>query len=423
MKRICVVGLGYIGLPTALMLALNGFQVVGVDINEELVKKLNRGEISIKEPFLGRMLNLTLKKRRLFFKTKPEDADVYIIAVPTPIKKDKTCDLGYITSAVHSIVSYIKKETVVIIESTIPPGITDSIIKDIIEQSGLKVGDDIYLAYCPERVLPGDIIKEMVQNSRIVGGCTPQCTKNAAEVYKSFVEGEILLTDTKTAEMSKLMENTFRDVNIALVNELTKICNKLQINVLEVIKMANKHPRVNLHQPGPGVGGHCLAVDPYFIIDKAPQLANIISMSRETNNGMPNYVVLKVKQLTQGVQNPKIAIFGITYKGNVDDIRESAALKVVNLLRKEGVEIAIYDPYIKTTDNSKLELTGINEAVKDADMVLILVDHNEFKDLDFKEMSKKMKTPLIFDTKNIIIINEYNSEEVVIKNFGNIFDD
>ncbi|WP_069650411.1 UDP-N-acetyl-D-mannosamine dehydrogenase [Caloranaerobacter ferrireducens] len=421
MKKICVVGLGYIGLPTAAIFALSGHQVIGVDINEKVVEKLNKGEVHIEEPGLDKVVKMMVDTGKIIARTSPEESDVFIIAVPTPNKNDKykSCDLSYVLSAVKSIIPYIKNGDVIIVESTIAPRTTDDFIKPIIEEAGFKVGQDVYLAHCPERVLPGKIMEELVENNRIVGGCTPKCAEKAAEVYRNFVKGEILITDAKTAEMSKLMENTFRDVNIALANELVKVCNSLDINALEVIRLANKHPRVNLHQPGPGVGGHCLAVDPYFIIEKAPELARIISLARETNNSMPHYVVSKVKQMTSDIKDPKIAILGITYKGNIDDMRESPALEVIELLKEEGFEVAIHDPHVNT---DVLELVSLNKAVRKADMILILADHNEFKTIDYNELAKEMRTPLVFDTKNIINIKDYTSGKVEIRNLGNVHD-
>lgn len=421
MQKICVLGLGYIGLPTATMFASSGHQVIGVDINEKVVEKLNKGEVHIEEPGLDRVVKMMVNSGKLIARTKPEEADVFIIAVPTPNKNDKykSCDLSYVLAATKTIIPYIKKGNIIIVESTIAPRTTDDYVKPIIEEAGFKVGQDVYLAHCPERVLPGKIMEELVENNRIIGGCTPACAEKAAEVYRSFVKGEILITDAKTAEMSKLMENTFRDVNIALANELVKVCNKLGINALEVIRLANKHPRVNLHQPGPGVGGHCLAVDPYFIIEKVPDLAKIISLARETNNSMPQYIVSKVKQLTEGIVNPRIAVFGITYKGNIDDMRQSPALEVVSLLIKEGFDIAIHDPHVRT---EKFDLVPAGEAVKNADMILILADHNEFKEMNYKELARNMRTPIVFDTKNIIDLKDYDPKEVQIKNLGNVFD-
>lgn len=418
MNKICVVGLGYIGLPTSAILALSGYQVIGVDVNEKVVETINKGKIHINEPKLYDIVENMVAKKRLVAKKKPEKADAFIISVPTPLDKNRNCDLSSVKTAIKSIIPYIEKENVIIIESTIPPCTVENIIKPIIEKAGFNVGKDIYLAYCPERVLPGKIMDELVNNNRIVGGCTSICAKKAAEIYKPFIKGEILITDARTAEMTKLIENTFRDVNIALVNELVKICNKLQINVLEVIKLANKHPRVNLHLPGPGVGGHCLAVDPYFIIQKAPELAKIISLAREINSSMPYFIVSQVKQLTKNINTPKIAVFGIAYKGNIDDIRESPALEIIKLLKNEGFTVTTYDPYVKT---DIITISTIDQSIKNADMILILADHNEFKNINYVKLAKQMRTPIIFDTKNVIKRINNNFKKIKIINLGNLF--
>ncbi|MGO1372188.1 MAG: nucleotide sugar dehydrogenase [Senegalia sp. (in: firmicutes)] len=420
MDKICVIGLGYIGLPTATMFALNGKQVVGVDVNQKVVDKLNRGEVHIEEPGLGESFKKMVDENMIKASTTPEVADVFIIAVPTPNKDDeyKSCDLKYVESATHSILPFIKKGDVVIIESTIAPTTTEKEVKPIIENQGFKIGEDIFLAHCPERVLPGKIMKELVENNRIIGGVTEKCTDEAAKVYETFVKGEILKTTSKTAEMSKLMENTFRDVNIALANELTKICNKLDISSLDVVNLANKHPRVNIHTPGPGVGGHCLAVDPYFIIEKASELANIISLARETNNSMPEYVARKVEELLTE-NDSKVTVFGITYKGNTDDLRESPALEIVDILKNKGINVVLHDPHVKDTE---IILLDRDESLKNSDMILILSDHNEFKDLDYNELVKSMKTPLIFDTKNILKKEDFEGTNIIYKNLGNIPD-
>lgn len=405
MKKICVIGLGYIGLPTSAMFAQSGHEVVGVDLNEKAVNMLNNGEIHIEEPGLGEIIKAQVEKGNFRASMKPEKADIFIICVPTPNKNDeyKSCDLSYVMSGVNSVLPYLKKGDILIVESTIGPRTMEDHVLPVVEHAGFNVGQDIYLAHCPERVLPGYIIREMVENNRIVGGCTPRCAEKAAEAYRSFVKGEIILTDSKTAEMSKLMENTFRDVNIALANELAKVCNSLDINCLDVINMANKHPRVNIHQPGPGVGGHCLAVDPYFIIEKAPDLAKIISLARETNCSMPHYIVSKVKQLIKDIKNPKIAACGITYKGNIDDMRESPAMEIIELLEAEKFNLSIHDPHVNT---DKLHLVSFEEALEGADMMLILTDHNEFKNINLDDVIKIMRTPLVFDTKNILTVSE-----------------
>ncbi|WP_129690867.1 nucleotide sugar dehydrogenase [Gottfriedia acidiceleris] len=416
--KICTIGLGYIGLPTSAMFAKHGVEVVGVDIHQSVVDKLNAGEIHIEEPGLAEVVKDVVSKGLFKASLTPEEADAFIIAVPTPNNDDeyKSCDLSYVLSAVKSTIPFLKKGNVLIVESTIAPRSMDDYVKPLVEECGFTVGEDLFLVHCPERVLPGQIMYELINNNRIVGGITPMCSEAGAKVYRTFVKGEIIRTDAKTAEMSKLMENTFRDVNIALANELTKICNTLDINVLDVIEMANKHPRVNIHSPGPGVGGHCLAVDPYFIVAKTPELANIINLSRETNSSMPSYVVENVKKLIGNVENPKVAAFGVTYKGNVDDMRESPAMDIIKLLRNEGINVAAHDPHVASSE--KFKLHSAMNAVKDAHLILILTDHNEFKVMDFEEFVPSMKNPIVFDTRNCV--NQTKDSKIIYVNYGNL---
>lgn len=415
MKKICVIGLGYIGLPTAAMFAKAGHKVVGVDINEKAVNLLNQGEIHIEEIGLGELVKKVVKEGSLKASVCPEKADAFIISVPTPNYPDYTANLEYVKSATESILPYLKRGDLIIVESTIPPRTIDDLIAPIIRNEGWKVGEEIYLAHCPERVLPGRILIELVENTRIVGGINDISTNKAAELYGSFVNGEIIKTIALTAEMSKLMENTYRDVNIALANELAKISDKLGINALEVIQLANRHPRVNLHQPGPGVGGHCLAVDPYFIIEKAPNESPLIFNARSINNSMPEFVVKHVEKLVGS--SGKIAVFGLTYKGNIDDIRESPAMNIVSILFKKGYELSMYDPHVKQ-DQVSFQLASFEEAITQADCILILSDHNEFKSLDEIEIYTKMRHPIIFDTKNHVKIN---SKAIKYFNYGNLY--
>ncbi|MGL4790281.1 MAG: nucleotide sugar dehydrogenase [Anaerotignaceae bacterium] len=412
--KICVIGLGYIGLPTAAMFASHGCHVVGVDIMENVVETLNKGEIHIEEPGLGEVIRKNVEEGSFKASLMPEKADVFIISVPTPNVQDEylSCDLTYVVEACKSIIPYLEKGNVVIIESTISPKSTDDVMKPIFEEAGFVIGENLYLAHCPERVLPGQILHELKYNNRIIGGITENCTEAAAKVYSTFVQGEIIKTEAKTAELSKCMENTFRDVNIALANELAKICYKLDINCLDVIEMANKHPRVNLHQPGPGVGGHCLAIDPYFIWAKAPEEANIIKLGRDTNCSMPHFVVEKTKMLLEGIENPKIAVFGVTYKGNVDDVRESPAMEIVEILENQEYELQIFDPHVNNPNYVDMET-----AVTNADLVLVLTDHKEYKNMDLKFIASKMRNPLIFDTRNIIKEND----KIVVVNYGNLY--
>lgn len=415
--KICTMGLGYIGLPTSAMFAKYGATVVGVDLFPEVVNKLNNGEIHIEEPGLGEVVKDVVEKGNFRASLTPEEADAFIIAVPTPNNDDmyKSCDLSYVLKATESVLPFVKKGNVIIVESTIAPRSMDDHVKPLVEAAGFTVGEDIYLVHCPERVLPGQILHELIHNNRIVGGVTEACSEAGAKVYGLFVEGEIIKTDAKTAEMSKLMENTFRDVNIALANELTKICNVLEINVLDVIQMANKHPRVNLHSPGPGVGGHCLAVDPYFIVAKAPEQAQMINLARGINVSMPEYVVSNVKEMVSGIENPKIAVFGVTYKGNVDDMRESPAMDIIDILRNEGLECAVHDPHV---ESDTFKLLSAEEAVTDAHLLLVLTDHDEFKTMNTDELAVKMAKPVLFDTRNCVKTNEGKMRFV---NFGNLY--
>ncbi|MDO5848660.1 MAG: nucleotide sugar dehydrogenase [Methanobrevibacter sp.] len=408
--KICIIGQGYIGLPTAALFTTKDCNVVGVDINEEVVNKLNKGEIHIEEPGLKEIIKKAVAENKYHASLTPEKADAYIITVPTPyISENYSCDLSYVKSACESILPYLEKGNTIIIESTIAPMSTDNEIKPIFENEGFTVGKDIYLAHCPERVLPGKIMYELVHNDRIVGGITPECSKKAIEVYGQFVEGELMETEAKTAEMSKCMENTFRDVNIALANELAKIGAEIGVNALEVIKLANKHPRVNIHTPGPGVGGHCLAIDPYFIYAKAPETAKIIKLSRDTNNSMPDFVVENIKKI---IPEGKIAIFGLSYKGNTDDDRESPSYEIIAKLENLGYEITTYDPHINPDSN-------LNEAIKDSELIVILSDHDEFKELDYDLIKEEMENPIILDTKSII---QDVPKGITLYNYGNLYE-
>ncbi len=415
--KICTMGLGYIGLPTSIMFAKYGVDVLGVDINAGVVDSLNAGKIHIEEPGLQDALNEVIEKKTFRASLTPEKADTFIISVPTPNNDDmyKSCDLSYVLFAVNSVIPYLEKGNVLIVESTIAPRSMDDQVKPLIEEAGFEVGKDIFLVHCPERVLPGQILHELIYNNRIVGGVTPACTEAGAKVYSTFVKGEIIKTDAKTAEMSKLMENTFRDVNIALANELTKVCNELDINALDVIEMANKHPRVNLHTPGPGVGGHCLAVDPYFIVAKAPETAKMINLARQINTSMPNFVVENINTLMEKVDGKVVTVFGLTYKGNVDDIRESPAIEILNELKEQAkYEVRAFDPHVI----SDLVIVDIRESVYRSDLVVILSDHNEFKTLNLDELGG-MANKRVFDTKNVV---QKISSEFEYINFGNLYE-
>ncbi|PNZ98035.1 nucleotide sugar dehydrogenase [Staphylococcus massiliensis] len=415
--KLTTVGLGYIGLPTSIMFANYDVDVLGVDINQDAVDSLNKGQIHIEEPGLQEAYEEALSKGKFKAATKPEKADAFIISVPTPNNDDEyeSCDISIVMSAVESIIPVLEKGNTVIVESTIAPRTMDDHVKPYLEEQGYTIGEDLYLVHCPERVLPGKILEELIYNNRIIGGITQNCIEAGKRVYSTFVKGEMIETDARTAEMSKLMENTYRDLNISLANELAKICNNLNINVLDVIEMANKHPRVNIHLPGPGVGGHCLAVDPYFIIAKDPENSPLIQLGRKINRSMPEYVIEKSREMLTELGGNKIAVFGLTYKGDVDDIRESPAFDIYNMLRKESdLDIVAYDPHVKLDFVEK----DIKKAVENASLVLILSDHSEFKTLTDEDF-KAMKHKVIFDTKNVA---KTNFDSTDYYNFGNLFE-
>ena len=414
-KKICIVGLGYIGLPTATMFSCSGHKVIGVDVNEKVVNNINKGKIIIEEPNLEEIVEDVVKKGNLIASISPKESDVFIISVPTPIKDDKTSDMSYVISATKSIVKYLKEGNIVVLESTSPVGTTEEVVKPIIEESGLKVGRDIMLGYCPERVIPGKIIYELKNNDRVIGGIDKKSAEEIRKIYKTIVDGNIYLTDCKTAELCKLMENTYRDVNIALSNELLLICDKLNINVWEVIEYSNKHPRVNLHTPGPGVGGHCLAVDPWFIIEKEPELSNIIKSSRLLNDSMPEYVYNKIDKILQKDKSKKITILGITYKANTDDMRESPIIKLIDKLLKNNYNVKVFDPYIK---DFQINCQSILEACKDSDLLILGVNHDYFKNLPLDEIKTTMKGNLILDTRNFLDKEEVEKSGFIYKLLG-----
>ncbi|MEG6617378.1 nucleotide sugar dehydrogenase [Peptococcaceae bacterium 1198_IL3148] len=392
MQKICVVGLGYIGLPTAAMFASAGLQVHGVDINTKIVEEISQGKCPYVEPGLPELIEEAVRLKKLTVSTTPEKADAFILSVPTPCTKEKQADMKYCNEAMKSIIPYLEEGNLIVLESTVYPGATEDVVIAQLKANGMQ-DKNIYVAHCPERVIPGKIVDELVNNYRVIGGNTNKSAEVAKELYSSFVKGQMYTTNLRTAEMVKLMENTFRDVNIALANEMAKICASLGINVWEAISLANEHPRVNLHQPGPGVGGHCIAVDPYFIIGAAPNLSELITTARKINSSMPGYVVDIVSQKVK--KAGKVAVLGLSYKANVDDTRESPSLEIINLLKKKGYLVTAYDPYVPTS----IEL---EECLDHADCVLITVDHTNFKSLNPEVFSLLVANKLIIDTKNII---------------------
>ncbi|NLC67666.1 MAG: nucleotide sugar dehydrogenase [Clostridiaceae bacterium] len=409
-KKICIIGLGYTGLPTAAMFATHGHEIVGVDINENVIDSLNRGKITIYEPYLDILVQAAVTSGNLRGSSHPEEADAFIIAVPTPITGEKKADMSHVKNAAESIVPCLRKGNMVILESTSPPGTVSNLLVPILEKSGLKIGEELLVAHSPERVLPGRILIELVENPRIIGGINQESSEAVKNLYRTFVKGDIYLTDATSAEMCKLMENIYRDVNIALANELAILCETFGINAWEVIRLSNKHPRVNIHQPGPGVGGHCIAVDPWFIVEKAPDRALLIKQGRLINDSMPMHVFRRAKSILERIQEPcgkkKVTILGISYKPNVDDTRESPIIKLVNLFEEEGCfEPAIYDPLVKSLNQEghnckKYMHEDIFSAADGSHLLILGVNHDVFGKVDFESLYKVMASPNILDTRN-----------------------
>jgi UDP-N-acetyl-D-mannosaminuronic acid dehydrogenase len=381
--KICVIGLGYIGLPTAALLANRGYDIHGVDLDQRTVDIINRGEIHIVEPELDTFVKSAVNSGRLKADTKPAEADVFIIAVPTPFHDGFIPNIDYVCAATHSIVPYIRPGNIVILESTSPVGTTDK-VAELLSEQGIDICA-IHIAHCPERVLPGKIMKELVENDRIVGGTTDAATKITADFYRDFVQGDVLETDAKTAEMAKLTENSYRDTNIAFANELSILCDKFAINIWELIRLANRHPRVNILQPGVGVGGHCIAVDPWFIVHKGGKDAKLIRTAREVNNYKTEWTIEKIKNAVLAFEKEtgrtaKVACMGLAFKPDIDDLRESPALSITKRLVNEGLDVLAVEPNIKSYDG--LNLVNYKEALTEADIVIFLVAHKEFKGLE-----------------------------------------
>jgi len=415
MKTVCVMGLGYIGLPTASVLASNGFQVLGVDVSERVVDTVSIREAYIEEPGLRTIVAAAIGSGSLRASLTPEKADVFIIAVPTPLTKDKRADMSYVIDATERIVPHLTPGCLVILESTSPPGTCRDLLTPILERSGFKVGKDIHLAHCPERVLPGRILTELIQNDRVVGGIDPVSAQRAKEIYATFVEGEIFLTDATTAEMVKIIENTFRDVNIAFANETAILCEQLGINFAEVARLANRHPRVNIHRAGPGVGGHCISVDPWFLVEKFPAHANIIRMARQRNDAMPHHVVQTLCEILGGVESPKIALLGVAFKGNVDDIRESPALEIIRLLQEKGVQVAAHDPYVK---QSPVELQGLDACFAGTDCVVLVTDHTDYLYLNPQQVGQTARRKNLFDTRAFLPHDQWKNAGFRVRILG-----
>ncbi|UOQ50562.1 nucleotide sugar dehydrogenase [Gracilibacillus caseinilyticus] len=390
------------------MFAKHGYKVHGVDVNQDVVDTLQRKALHIEEPGLQEALEEVMDEGNFTVSTSPIKADAFIIAVPSPITEEKTANLDYVRAATEAILPFVEKGNLVVLESTVPPRTVEDIMLPVLRKTELDLDNDIYISHSPERVIPGKIFQELEENDRIVGGMNPASAEKTKELYKAFVKGEIHLTDATTAEMVKVMENTYRDVNIAFANELAKISTNIGINAWEAIRLANFHPRVNIHQPGPGVGGHCIAVDPWFLVELEPEESKIISLARETNDNMPAYTVKRIKEIAEENQiiQPKIGLFGLSFKGNVDDMRESPSLTVMEHLNKEGLDYKVFDPYIKDI-RVPHQVLSINELAEDMDMIVILTDHQLFNTYEPETLIALMNQSVIFDTKNLIDENKW----------------
>ncbi len=417
-QKICILGLGYIGLPTASTFAGHGVNVLGVDVNPSIVETLRGGEIHIHEPGLRDIYQAALAAGKLTLSTQPEQADAFIIAVPTPFHEDKygefeghrykLADMRAVTSAAEAIVPCLRQGNLVVLESTSPPRTTAELVAPILARSGLVPGQDFHLAYSPERVLPGKILQELVQNARVIGGITPESAQAGADLYSIFVEGEIVKTDATTAEMVKLMENTYRDINIAIANEFARLADHFGVDVWEAISLANRHPRVKILSPGPGVGGHCISVDPWFFVESAPELTPLIYNSRRVNDDQPQYVLEVVKRALCGRDFPadalkgrKIAALGLAYKPDVDDLRESPATEVVRLLQREGAQVKAWEPFKPEARLESIDMApSLDAAIHDAELIILLVAHSEFLGLRPDEVAQKTPARLLVDTVN-----------------------
>jgi len=410
-EKICVFGLGYIGLPTASTFATHGLRVVGVDINQKILDTLRNGGLHIHEPGLRTVVEAAIRSGNLSVSDKPEEADAFIIAVPTPFYADKfgeyngesfkLADMRAVTSAAEAIVPVLRKGNLVVLESTSPPLTTHDLVAPILEKSGLKAGIDFDLAYSPERVLPGQILRELIENARVIGGITPRASQAGSDLYSIFVKGEIILTDATTAEMVKLMENTYRDINIAIANEYSRLSDRFGIDVWEAISIANRHPRVKILNPGPGVGGHCISVDPWFFVESAPELSQLIYTARQVNDGQPHFVLDMVKKVLGGLKGKKIAALGLAYKPDVDDLRESPAVDVVRLLQDAGVSVKCYEPFKPDANLHGIKIEPeLEAALSEVDGIILLVNHKVLCALTPRELASMTSCRVLIDTVN-----------------------
>lgn len=394
-----IIGLGYIGLPTALMFASHGVEVVGTDYNKELVATLNAGRTTFEEAGLDELFNDAVNCG-IKFSTEYQATDMYIVAVPTPYDKEsKRIDPAYVIAAVKQVMNVCPKGATVVIESTVSPGTIDRYVRPVIEKNGFVIGEDINLVHAPERIIPGNMVYELLHNSRTIGADDKAIGEKVKELYASFCQGEIVVTDIRTAEMTKVVENTFRDINIAFANELVKICRSDNMDVYEIIRIANKHPRVNILSPGPGVGGHCISVDPWFLVGDYPTYSNLIKQARLINDSMPDFVLERIYNIMKenGIKDvSKVGFYGLTYKENVDDVRESPTLQMLESMERHLAHgVKVYDPFIKT-DMVENQYHDFDAFLNDVEIVVLLVGHDEIK-----ENMDKLKGKIILDTRNI----------------------
>jgi UDP-N-acetyl-D-mannosaminuronic acid dehydrogenase len=395
-------GLGYIGFPTACLVAKAGHKVVGVDVNKNIVNKLRNGGLHIvNEPGLEDLAREVLQTASLQVSTVPEAADVFIISVPTPFKAKLkgqdhfVADCSYVASATAAIAPYVKPGNLVVLESTVPPHTTENVVMKVLQERGVDTAALLF-AHAPERVLPGAIVHELVHNARIIGGLTPEATTAAANFYRSFVVGDVMQTDATTAELVKLMENTYRDVNIALANEFAQVCEYLGVDIWEAIQLANRHPRVNYMRPGPGVGGHCIAVDPYFVVEAAPHLTPLVQTARRINTSMPHHVVDLFEELTKDAVIENVVVLGASYKGNVGDDRESPSLEVAEMLKGSGYSVRVHDPFVEPY------VQPLETALKDADAVLLLTDHGDYGRIDPHAAARLVRKHFVLDARGML---------------------
>ncbi|MBT9143574.1 MAG: UDP-N-acetyl-D-mannosamine dehydrogenase [Dehalococcoidia bacterium] len=393
-KKIVVIGTGYVGLPLAIMLARSGYEVIGVDIEENIVNAINEGGLHLAEEEVKQIFNEPQVRKNLHAQKTPCEADAFIISVPTPLdEKKRIADLSQVIGGIESILPCLRSGNLVIIESTVPPLTSREVIAPLIEKYDLKVGEDVFLCHCPERILPGDVFHEIVHNDRVIGGLDSKAAEMAKEIYASFVKGNLYLTDDVTAELAKLVENTYRDVNIALANEFAAVAEGLEVDIMQAIELANKHPRVNILKPGIGTGGHCIPVDPWFIKQVDPNNSRLIHTARLINDEMPSKIAAKIRRALRGIPNPRIVALGITYKPDTYDTRNSPALKIVDLLREDGYRVEAYDPLAEG-----YQYPPIREVAEDADCLVVLVEHQIIREeLAQKEAEIKevMRHPLI----------------------------